>query len=54
MTNVTLVGYHFPKTGGTSIHAHAVLHLGELHHYSFGHYNDARLAKRHCIVRAFQ
>jgi tetratricopeptide (TPR) repeat protein len=42
MNDVTLVGYHFPKTGGTSIHAHAALHLGVERHYPFGHYADTR------------
>jgi len=39
---VTLVGYHFPKTGGTSIHAHALLHLGEDQHYTYGPYSDTK------------
>jgi tetratricopeptide (TPR) repeat protein len=40
MSGVTLIGYHFPKTGGTTIHAHATEHLGD-RHYAFGFHNDS-------------
>lgn len=54
MTNVTLVGHHFPKTGGSSVLSHAASYLHEGHYYSFGpHGNTKRLYSEKALLAEF-
>lgn len=42
MSQATLVGHHFAKTGGTSIGAHVVLNLDRAQHYPYGRHNATK------------